>query len=122
VKHGDGECSIAIGFETANRALLQDKEHSARRLGLKKRFPGLQFNTLLSLLSFSSASRQESGSCLKRSISEKKLTSVLGPDGTLHEQGFAGSGARFSRCHALITGLFTLNFVEQFTQPRAGFV
>jgi hypothetical protein len=39
LKHGDGERSIATGSETTNGALLQDKEHSASLLGLKKQVP-----------------------------------------------------------------------------------
>jgi hypothetical protein len=39
LKHCYGERSIAIGSKSANGALLQDKEHSASLLGLKKQMP-----------------------------------------------------------------------------------
>jgi hypothetical protein len=40
----------------------------------------------------------------------------------LNEQGLAGSGTRFTCCHSLVAGFFTLDLVEQFTQPRASLV
>jgi hypothetical protein len=102
-------------FEHANSASL---------LGLKKQMPSTAIQYIAD-----SRKRLEAGIgelFEKVEISEKKFTSsitvVLGPDGTLHEQRFAGAGTHLSRCHALITGLFTLDFVEQFTQPHAGFV
>ena len=56
----------------------------------------------------------------------KELTSgilvVLCTDWGLKERGLAGSRKHFSCCQALIADLFTLNFVEQFTQPHAGLV
>jgi hypothetical protein len=39
LKHCDGQRSIPIGSESANGALLQDEEHSASLLGLKKKMP-----------------------------------------------------------------------------------
>src|SRR6266436_4244314 len=39
LKHRDRKLSTAIGSESANRARLQDEEHSACLLGLKKQMP-----------------------------------------------------------------------------------
>jgi hypothetical protein len=50
------------------------------------------------------------------------ISVILGSNRALREQSLTGSGIQVERCHTLIAGLFTLNFVEQFAQPGAGFV
>ena len=50
------------------------------------------------------------------------LLVVLRTDWALKERSFAGAGTHFSRCQALSAGLFTLEFVELFTQAHAGLV
>jgi hypothetical protein len=56
----------------------------------------------------------------------RKLTSriliVFWTDWALKERSLAGSGTHFSCRQALIARLVTLEFVELFTEPHAGFV
>jgi hypothetical protein len=66
------------------------------------------------------------GKMFERSISERKSTSsilvALRTDRVLNERSLSGSGTRFGCCQALIARLVTLEFVEVFTEPRAGLV
>jgi hypothetical protein len=50
------------------------------------------------------------------------MSAILGRNWALKNHSLTESGIQVKRPHTLITGLFTLKFVEQFTQPRSGFV